>query len=604
MASNTLTSDGSLENILFEYPGADIILRSHDSHHFRVPKSYIIHSSPALDELIHKVPNPPDDAQGGVSLPVVPLPESGVILHNLLTFIFPVTPLMPQTIESTMELLSVAQKYQMVPVLDHIRCHITRKLPPSTDRDTALHVYFLSQQYGLHQETLQAAKTILKYPINIGELGDMLDICRGSPIYDLWKYYQKVRAILVLDLTEFRASSARGTLTGLSCQESSSSRIPRWLDNYIASIGDAPSNFFDHIGFNTVLARHIKHMDELHGVHSRCTCASIPSQIMRNFWKALTSVVDECFEKVRVIVLDELLRRLKYLQAESVLSPVQEREDSQARVNQTTTLPEPMDLPDASLIIQSSDLVNFRVHKLLLVMISPFFKEMLSLPQPPDSESVDGLPMVPVSEDAELLNSLISMIYPVRPVVPASYEKVLDLLSACQKYEMVSVQSSIRAEVDRGSFPAPVGTEVFRAYAIASRRRLIPETERAARLTLDYPMTFETLGEGLQLFEGWAVRDLVNFRRRCSENFVACLEPFLQFNTPGPSNIWVSCPEARGRGLPGWLHQVLSPSNNDLFTHALDTPSKVREKYLAAIQTHYSCKFCMMVVSTDEVRAW
>src|SRR5258708_36157036 len=83
-----------------------------------------------------------------------------------------------------------------------------------------------------------------------------------------------------------------------------------------------------------------------------------------------------------------------------------------------------------------------------------------------------------------------------------SHHKVLYLLAACQKYEMASVQSSIRAEVSRGEFPAPSGAEAFYAYAIASTKGLIPEMEYIARLTLDYPMTFETIGEGLRLFEG------------------------------------------------------------------------------------------------------
>lgn len=79
---------------------------------------------------------------------------------------------------------------------------------------------------------------------------------------------------------------------------------------------------------------------------------------------------------------------------------------------------------------------------------------------------------------------------------------------------MCSVQSSIRAEVSRGESPAPKGAEAFTAYAIAGAKDLIPEMENAARLTLDLPMTFESLGEGLRLFQGWAFRDLVNFRRR------------------------------------------------------------------------------------------
>lgn len=57
-------------------------------------------------------------------------------------------------------------------------------------------------------------------------------------------------------------------------------------------------------------------------------------------------------------------------------------------------------------------------------MASPFFKDLLSLPQPPDSEIVDGLPVVQLFESAELLTSLISILYPVPTVVPNSYEKV------------------------------------------------------------------------------------------------------------------------------------------------------------------------------------
>src|SRR5579863_8994522 len=133
-----LTSDEPLANVLFEFRGADLILRSHDSHHFRVPKSYIVNSSPVLDELIRRSLDPPDATRDEGSLPVVQLPESGAILHILFTFIFPVTVLVPPTTESAMELLYVAQKYQMVSTLAHIRGSIARQNPPSIQQETAL----------------------------------------------------------------------------------------------------------------------------------------------------------------------------------------------------------------------------------------------------------------------------------------------------------------------------------------------------------------------------------------------------------------------------------------------------------------------------------
>src|SRR6266852_9152206 len=113
------------------------------------------------------------------------------------------------------------------------------------------------------------------------------------------------------------------------------------------------------------------------------------------------------------------------LQAETVLSFVHEQEDSQSQIGPTLPPPKLLDLPDASIIIRSSDLVDFRVHKSVLALVSPFFEDLLSLPQPSDGETVDGLPVVQLSEDSELLNCLVSIIYPVRRVTPSSYEKVL-----------------------------------------------------------------------------------------------------------------------------------------------------------------------------------
>jgi hypothetical protein len=593
-----LTSEES--NPLFEYPGADIILRSHDSQHFRVPKSHIVYNSPVLDELFKTPRDAPDDAQE-LSLPVLQLPESGEILHSLITFIFPVIPLVPSTTEKAMELLFVAQRYQMVAVMAHIRYNIAQQNPPPTERDTALHLYHLAQKYGLRHEALQAARTISKYPMNIEDLEDELDMMPGASLYELWKYSEKVRAILKSDLTEFKTSGACGTLAGLRCVMSSSSQIPRWLHDYIESIVDAPIQF-DLIEFNTAVARHLGHEPR----DARCECRSIPNQTVRNFWRALASVVDASFQKVSIVDIHELRIGLKSLQADSNLSLVQNRrEDIRSEVDSIASLPEPLDVSDANLIIQSSDLVNFRVHKAVLAMASPFFKDLLSLPQPPDSEFIDGLPVVRLAEDAELLHSLVSVLYPVPSVIPHSCERVLDLLAACQKYDMIKAQSYIRAEVEKWSpwgFLPPFGNTVFRVYAIASEKGLTPEMESAARQSLDQPMTFETLGAGLRLFQGSALRDLAHYRKRCRDNLVACLKSFLEVGAPGLSSIWVNCPSAsklKGKkpALPMWLCQVLSYEDlkSQVFTHPLPTPSGIRARYLTAIQAHEECVFCLRV---------
>ena len=188
------------------------------------------------------------------------------------------------------------------------------------------------------------------------------------------------------------------------------------------------------------------------------------------------------------------------------------KEEEASEISDPSFVPLRLNVPDASIIVRSSDQVNFRVHKSLLAMSSPFFEDMLSLPQPPDDEAVDGLPVVQLSEDAGVLNCLISLFFPISPVIPGSYEKVYALLAACQKYDMVSIQSYIRSEIRRGTYPAPVAAEAFTAYAIASSMGLVLEADIAARLTVGQPLTFESLGEGLRSFKGRALCELVRYR--------------------------------------------------------------------------------------------
>ena len=209
---------------------------------------------------------------------------------------------------------------------------------------------------------------------------------------------------------------------------------------------------------------------------------------------------------------------------------------------------------------------------------------------------------------------------------------MLYLLAVCQKYEMASVQSLIRDEVNRGAFPAPKDAEAFCAYAIASGIGLIPEMENAARQTLDHPMTFEIIGEGLRLFEGWALRDLANFRRRHRDHLVTCFDSFLKIEKSLFDIIWIPCAsyiyhpdkssDKHGRYysssaysrstltlprsnefLPSWLAQIFQNHLNksrEAFSRPLFDPRNIREEYLSALRDHlesHKCVACSSVHS-------
>jgi len=72
-------------------------------------------------------------------------------------------------------------------------------------------------------------------------------------------------------------------------------------------------------------------------------------------------------------------------------------------------------MTEADIIIQSCDLVNFRVHKSTLSQSSGFLYDIFSLPQPTADEIVDGLAVVRVAEFGR------SAEQPSQDVVPNSF---------------------------------------------------------------------------------------------------------------------------------------------------------------------------------------
>jgi hypothetical protein len=232
----------SQQSLLIDYPEADIILRSRDSHEFRVLKLFIVHSSPILEEkvLISHSPQPEltastipaesdvssTPATNALQVPVVQLPIDGAILFSLLTYIFPIPPVLPSTDEQIMELLSVAQMYKMDVVLTHIRNHVAQQEPPFIREETAFLIYSLSQKHGLHVEALQAARCTLSFAtLTIDDLAkqNKLDLMPGAFLYELWKYHQRVRSNLTIDLREFKKSILLTIRTISKCRSLTSS---------------------------------------------------------------------------------------------------------------------------------------------------------------------------------------------------------------------------------------------------------------------------------------------------------------------------------------------------------------------------------------------
>jgi hypothetical protein len=248
---------------------------------------FLVKSSPLLNGLIKTASDAPVGA--GEALPVVRLLERGAILYNLLTFLLPVTPVLPPTLEETMELLSVAQKYEMSHALVHIRGSVALKDPPFVNKDNALHVYSLAQKYGLRREVIQAARVTLESTLTIEHLQDKLDLMPSDDLYEPWGYHQRVRANLARDIKEFKKS---GAYTMLKCRDGASPFQTRtWIDDFIVSMTLDPS-LFCLPEFHTALARHVCNVtDNGTAKHGCSSCAYLPIHTIDKFWMALTTFV-------------------------------------------------------------------------------------------------------------------------------------------------------------------------------------------------------------------------------------------------------------------------------------------------------------------------
>jgi hypothetical protein len=225
----------------------------------------------------------------------------------------------------------------------------------------------------------------------------------------------------------------------------------------------------------------------------------------------------------------------------------------------------PFDRGDSDITIRSCDRVHFQVHKAILGIASTVFEYMFTAPGslPHGHEQVKQV--IDLTEDSKTLLQLLSVMYPMDPIFPDTFAGTPSLLSACQKYQMGSTVTHIRALM-RECMPSLFTTEnSFRAYGTASRYQLEEEALHAARLTLEFSMDFNTIGEDLRFISGIDLFRLHEFRNECTEVAKDCIEKMID-REPIPSHPIV---------LPG---SMMRPMSSDPHRIAPEGPRPSRPR--------------------------
>ena len=158
------------------------------------------------------------------------------------------------------------------------------------------------------------------------------------------------------------------------------------------------------------------------------------------------------------------------------------------------------DYPGSDIVLRSCDSYVFHVPKLYVVNSSPVLRELVrtisNISHISNGEEAEPLPVVELPENGTILHSLLTLVFPVIPILPSTPEKIMELLAVVKKYQMDSVLDHIRSIVGARKDPPFIYPETaFHMYFLAQKLGLHQEAVEAARVTLRLPMVIEDLGD-------------------------------------------------------------------------------------------------------------
>ncbi|KAI0924609.1 hypothetical protein AcW2_005448 [Taiwanofungus camphoratus] len=147
--------------------------------------------------------------------------------------------------------------------------------------------------------------------------------------------------------------------------------------------------------------------------------------------------------------------------------------------------PYPFNLPDADVVLRTSDGVDFRVHRNILSLASSVLDRLVSQEMPSAVRTdMSGRedPVVALPEDSSILSVLLRLCYPMENL-PRPNRNISSLLAASRKYEMKKAVEFLESEL-----MSLTAVDPLKVYLIACRFGLQEHADEAARRTLGQPV--------------------------------------------------------------------------------------------------------------------
>ncbi|KAJ7122693.1 hypothetical protein C8R43DRAFT_1032271 [Mycena crocata] len=206
----------------------------------------------------------------------------------------------------------------------------------------------------------------------------------------------------------------------------------------------------------------------------------------------------------------------------------------------------PFDDPDADVILRSADGVDFRVHRLVLSLASPFFKGMFTLPQP--NSVSPTIPTISMAESAAVLDRALRFWYPgAEPTEIASLDELREVLEALVlKYDMQFLVPSSKKHLREYLEQDPVAV-----FAIACRHGWKEIALEAAKHSLKLPLrTFELIRPGqLNCITADTYHTLLQYHSQCAKAATAATSALN----------WTPYTDIPGSGCTNWADSTVCP---------------------------------------------
>ncbi|KAH7922628.1 hypothetical protein BV22DRAFT_1131284 [Leucogyrophana mollusca] len=205
----------------------------------------------------------------------------------------------------------------------------------------------------------------------------------------------------------------------------------------------------------------------------------------------------------------------------------------------------PFNSPSADVIIRSSDNIDIRAVKAFLSFASPVFEGMFGIPQPAtvgESDMVDGLPVVTLTEPAETLIKVLRLCYPAYTGAefPQSVNGWEEVVEAVHKYQMDHVLASL---MTAKSLMCIMRSDPLRVFAVAVRLQIAGVARQAAQKTLGVVVTKCPCFRLLEVMAGANFRHLSEYHLECGDTASRVASSWWDKWSSVNRTVWRGCPQ-------------------------------------------------------------